>query len=252
VSGQTGAPGASGPGDPAPATRRLYWEDAYRAGFRATVEAVADGWCALSETTFYPGGGGQPADTGVLTAGAAAAEVTAVRCSAGLVWHRAALPLAAGQAVGGRIDWPRRYQLMRYHTLLHLVNTVMLDAWGALITGADIGVAQARIDFAVEAPLREVTSAVEGRVNQIIAAALACSAAFVPEAELAANPRLVRTLRVAPPVEDGRVRTLEIAGFDVQACGGTHVHSTAELGRCRVTRVDNKGKHNKRVYVSLE
>jgi misacylated tRNA(Ala) deacylase len=233
-------------------TTRLYWQDAYQAEFTASVLAAADGWWALSATAFYPGGGGQPPDTGVLVTEGQEAAVTGVRSEGGLVWHRTTLPLATGQDVRGRVDWPRRYRLMKYHTLLHIVNTVMLDRHQALITGADIGEAQARIDFDVDAPLREARAAIEAAVNAVIEQSLALVAAFVPEAELTRNPRLVRTLEVSPPVENGRVRTLEIAGFDTQACGGTHVHSTAELGRCRVTRVDNKGKRNKRLYVVLE
>jgi misacylated tRNA(Ala) deacylase len=233
-------------------TTRLYWEDAYRSEFTASVLATAEGWCALSATAFYPGGGGQPPDTGVLMTEGRETAVTGVRSEGGLVWHRTTLELAAGQDVQGRVDWSRRYQLMKYHTLLHIVNTVMLDRHQALITGADIGESQARIDFDVDAPLRELSAQIEAAVNAVIAQSLALLAAFVPEAELARNPRLVRTLEVTPPVENGRVRTLEITGFDTQACGGTHVHGTAELGRCRVTRVDNKGKRNKRLYVVLE
>jgi misacylated tRNA(Ala) deacylase len=234
------------------ATTRLYWQDAYQSEFAATVLASADDWCALSATAFYPGGGGQPADSGVLVTAAGEDTVSGVRGEDGLVWHRTTRALLAGQDVIGRVDWPRRYELMKYHTLLHVVNTVMLDTHGALITGADIGPTQARIDFAVDAPLREVSAAVEAAVNAVITRSLALTAAFVPEAELTRNPRLVRTLEVMPPVENGRVRTLQIDGFDTQACGGTHVHNTAELGRCRVTRIDNKGKRNKRLYVVLE
>jgi misacylated tRNA(Ala) deacylase len=231
---------------------RLYWENAYQSEFTASVLATAEGWCALSATAFYPGGGGQPPDTGVLIAEGRETTVTNVRSEGGLVWHHTTLELATGQDVLGRVDWPRRYQLMKYHTLLHIVNTVMLDRHQALITGADIGESQARIDFDLDAPLREVSAQIEAAVNAVIARSLALVTAFVSEAELARNPRLVRTLEVTPPVENGRVRTLEITGFDTQACGGTHVHSTAELGRCRVTRVDNKGKRNKRLYVVLE
>jgi misacylated tRNA(Ala) deacylase len=233
-------------------TARLYWEDAYQAEFTASVLATAEGWYALSATAFYPGGGGQPPDTGVLMTEGGETAVTGVRSEGGLVWHRTTLPLAAGQDVRGRVDWPRRYQLMKYHTLLHIVNTVMLDRHQALITGADIGESQARIDFDMDAPLREAKDQIEAAVNAVIERSLALVAAFVPEAELTRNPGLVRTLEVTPPVENRQVRTLEIAGFDTQACGGTHVHSTAELGRCRVTRVDNKGKRNKRLYVVLE
>jgi len=233
-------------------TARLYWADAYQWEFGATVLAHAEGWYALSATAFYPGGGGQPADTGALKSAAGEDTVTSVRSAEGLIWHRTTLSLATGDGVTGQVDWPRRYQLMNNHTLLHIVNTVMLDMHGARITGADIGVAQARIDFDVEAALRESSAAVEAAVNAVIARSLALEAAFVPEDELTRNPRLVRTLEVAPPVENGRVRTLQIEGFDTQACGGTHVHNTSELGRCRVTRVDNKGRRNKRLYVTLQ
>ena len=99
--------------------------------------------------------------------------MSAVRSADGLIWHRTPLALTTGQGVIGRLDWPRRYQLMKYHTLLHIVNTVMLDTHGALITGADIGVAQARIDFAVEAPLRESRASIEAAVNAVIARSLA-------------------------------------------------------------------------------
>jgi len=232
-------------------TRRLYWDDAYRADFTATVLSAGDGWAALSETAFYPGGGGQPADTGSLVAKSGEASVEAVRAEDGLIWHRAPLSLIEGEPVTGRVDWPRRYALMRYHTLLHILNTLMWERFGARITGAEIGADQARADFNAEGPLRESAPALESAINEVIARGLALRSGFVAEAELARDPRLVRTLVAAPPVEEGRVRTLEIAGFDVQACGGTHVHSTAELGACRIVRVDNKGRRNKRVYVAL-
>jgi Ser-tRNA(Ala) deacylase AlaX len=106
-------------------TTRLYWQDAYQAEFTASVLAAAEGWCALSATAFYPGGGGQPPDTGVLMTVGGETAVTGVRSKGGLVWHRTTVPLATGQDVRGRVDWPRRYQLMKYHTLLHIVNTVM-------------------------------------------------------------------------------------------------------------------------------
>jgi Ser-tRNA(Ala) deacylase AlaX len=111
-------------------TTRLYWEDAYQSEFTASVLAAAEDWWALSATAFYPGGGGQPPDTGVLVTEGREAVVTGVRSEGGLVWHRTTLRLATGQDVRGRVDWPRRYQLMKYHTLLHIVNTVMLDRHG--------------------------------------------------------------------------------------------------------------------------
>ncbi len=233
-------------------TERLYWEDSYRTEFSASVLNAADGWCALSATAFYPGGGGQPHDTGALSLDNVESVVTSVRSDAGIIWHQTSLDLVDGQLVAGRVDWSRRYQLMKYHTLLHIVNTLMFDEYHALITGVDIGDTQARIDFNVDASLRSAVAAIEEKVNTVISKSLPLRTSFVPESEFRRNPRLVRTLDVVPPVEDGKVRTLEITGFDVQACGGTHVHNTSELGCCRIARVDNKGKRNKRLYVVLE
>lgn len=116
-------------------TERLYWQDSYRADFSAIVLAIETNWCALSATTFYPGGGGQPPDTGHLTSESGEATVDLVRREDDLVWHRTDLALVDGEPVSGRVDWGRRYQLMKYHTLLHIVNTLMFDRYQALITG---------------------------------------------------------------------------------------------------------------------
>ncbi len=231
---------------------RLYFEDPYRRSFDAAVVEHLDGWCTLSTSAFYPGGGGQPADRGELVAGDRRLPVSAVReDDRGRVWHCVGCALAAGDAVRGEIDWPFRHALMRHHALLHVVNTLARDRFGAVITGAQIGPDKSRIDLRLGDFDRARLGAFEDEVNAVIARDLAVTSKVISEDEFRARPDLIRTRDVAPPVIDGSVRIVEILGFDAQACGGTHVHSTAEIGRARLTKFDNKGKDNKRLYWEL-
>jgi len=233
-------------------TQKLYLEDPYRSGFAARVTAADGEWVALSETVFYPGGGGQPSDTGVLMILGQQHRVTEVRQDErGWVWHRCAAGATVGMAVEGRLDWARRYAFMRHHTLLHIVNAVVLTDYSGLITGVQIGEEQSRVDFALPGFGREQVDAIESRINEVIGRGLAVDAYVVGEAEFRERPELIRTATVAPPVEAGAVRVVRIGGFDAQACGGTHVRNTRELGECRILRFENKGKQNKRLYVGL-
>jgi misacylated tRNA(Ala) deacylase len=231
---------------------KLYLEDPYLREFDAEVVERDGGWCRLSRTAFYPGGGGQPHDRGALVGAGVACPVLEVReDQAGRVWHGPALDLAEGQAVRGVLDWPHRHALMRHHALMHLVNTVARDLFGAVITGVQLGPEGSRIDLKVDGFTRERIPELEAAVAAVIARDLPVAARLVPEEEFLRRPELVRTLNVRPPVVDGQVRVVEIAGFDAQACGGTHVHSTGEIGPARVVRFDNKGKDNKRFYWAL-
>ncbi|MCJ7797443.1 MAG: alanyl-tRNA editing protein, partial [Thermoleophilia bacterium] len=169
----------------------------------------------------------------------------------GLVWHLCGAEVAVGIKAAGRLDWPRRYAFMRHHTLLHVVNAVVLTDYAGLITGVQIGEEQSRVDFALREFGREQIPALEARVNEVIARGLPVDAGSVSEAEFRERPELVRTATVAPPVVGGAVRVVRIGGFDAQACGGTHVRNTRELGECRILRFENKGKQNKRLYVGL-
>jgi misacylated tRNA(Ala) deacylase len=233
-------------------TERLYLDDAYRRAFDAVVVGSAEGWCALSRTAFYPGGGGQPADRGRLLVGDGAIAVAQVReDEAGELWHHLGRELAKGTLVQGEIDWPWRHALMRAHALMHVVNTVARDRFGGVITGVQLGEARSRIDFKLGGFAREQIPELEGGVNDVLARALPVTSSTIPENEFRRRPELVRTLDVKPPVVAGRVRVVEIVGFDVQACGGTHVHSTAEVGRARIVKFDNKGRDNKRFYWEL-
>jgi misacylated tRNA(Ala) deacylase len=212
----------------------------------------AEGWVALSRSAFFPGGGGQPPDRGHLVTGGETLPVTSVRADeARLVWHQVGRELPAGAAVHGLLDWPYRHALMRHHGLMHVVNTVARERFGGAITGVQIGPDRSRIDFRLPAFSRERIPELEAAVNEVIGRGLPVTSSIITEDEFRRRPELVRTLNVEPPVVDGRVRVVEIAGFDAQACGGTHVHSTAEIGPARIAKFDNKGKDNKRFYWDL-
>jgi misacylated tRNA(Ala) deacylase len=233
-------------------TAKLYLEDPYQRECTATVLDSADGWCTLSQTVFYPGGGGQPHDRGQLILRGGAVAVSAVReDDAGRVWHCVGCEVAAGEAVRGLIDWPFRYALMRHHGLMHVVNTVARQQFGGVITGVQLGPERSRIDFKLAGFARDQMQDFEDRVNQVIERGLPVASSIIREDEFRRRPELTRTLNVLPPVVDGTVRIVEIEGFDAQACGGTHVHSTAEIGRARVGKFDNKGRENKRFYWDL-
>jgi misacylated tRNA(Ala) deacylase len=238
------------------ATTRLYLDDDHATETHATVVAVAGDAFACDRTCFYPGGGGQPSDRGaarlvrgdVLT-------IAAVRVDAdGVVWHVAAPapPLdLAGQGVHLVLDRERRAALARYHTALHVLNTTALRHYDAWITGVQIDVGHARIDFKVDGFSPAMATELEARVNAVLAADRALRSYFLAEDEFRARGDLLRTLEARPPVVDGRVRVVEIEGFDAQACGGTHVRRTSEVGRLSIYRTENKGRINKRLYVRL-
>jgi misacylated tRNA(Ala) deacylase len=234
-------------------TRKLYLDDPYRAEVQAEVIAVDDAWAALSATVLFPGGGGQPPDTGTLESAEGRYLVTDGRGDEeGRVWHRSEGPLKVGDPVRVSLDWSRRYAYMRHHTLLHIVNAVVLADYGGLITGVQIGEERSRIDFGLEGFARDDVPRLGRSINEVIVRDLSVDAGFVSEAEFRARPELVRTASVAPPVVEGMVRVVRIGGFDAQACGGTHVHATSELGICSIVRFDNKGKSNKRFYLALD
>lgn len=234
------------------ATRRLDLEDAYRITFEARAVACAGGWCALDQTLFFPGGGGQPPDRGHLLIDGASQPVSELReDDGGVIWHRLAGAVAPGSTVQGAIDWPFRYAVMRHHGLMHVVNTVARERFEGAITGVQIGPDRSRIDLRLAGFARETIPAFEEAVNAVVARALPVRHQVIGEAEFDARPELVRTLNVRPPVIDGTVRVVEIAGFDAQACGGTHVRTTAEIGVARIVKFDNKGKENKRFYWEL-
>ena len=231
---------------------KLYLDDPYCRTTLAEVTASADRRCTLSQTVFYPGGGGQPCDRGNLVVLGEAIAVAGVHeDDAGRIWHCIGRDLAVGNSVEAVIDWPFRYALMRHHALLHIVNTVARDHYDGVMTGCQLGADRSRIDFKLPAFARDQLPELERRVNEVIARGLAVTSSVIDEDAYRQRPELVRTLNVAPPVIDGNVRIVTMAGFDAQACGGTHVHSTMEIGHARLVKFDNKGKDNKRFYWEL-
>lgn len=230
----------------------IFREDAYATRCSATVTAVDDRGIRLDRTVFYPTGGGQPGDTGVLCfPGGEVRIVDTVKGDGGPddVIHvpepGAALP-APGDAVEGEIDWERRHRHMRMHTAMHLLCAVVPGS----VTGGQIGADKSRLDFNVPAESLD-KDAIAEKLNALIAADTPVSMQWITDEEMAAKPDLVRTMSVKPPTGSGRVRLLNVEGVDLQPCGGTHVRRTGEIGRVEVVKIENKGKQNRRVVIAL-
>jgi misacylated tRNA(Ala) deacylase len=242
--------------DSPPPTARLYWHDDYCFETAARVSAVRGRALAFDQTCFYPGGGGQPPDTGRLrTASGVVLEIETVGAGTEeVLWHHTGATPAAdlpGQLVQLAVDRGRRLAHTRYHTALHVLNTLARREYDGWITGAQITADYARIDFKLERVSPALAGDLEAKVNAVLEEGRALSARFLPEAEFNQRPDLRRTLTAEVPVYHSQVRVVAIDGFDAQACGGTHVHSTAEVGRCAIFRIENKGRQNKRLYLRL-
>jgi len=230
----------------------LFRDDAYLRSCEATVVAADERGIRLDRTVFYPTGGGQPGDTGVLKRadGSAVAIVDARKgYGPGDVLHVAAsgsaVP-AVGERLVAEIDWDRRYRLMRMHTCLHLLCAVVPGA----VTGGQISDGNARLDFDVLVDFLKKIAITE-KLNALIAADHSVTPRWITDEELAGQPDLVRTMSVKPPTGFGKVRLLDIAGVDLQPCGGTHIRHTAEIGRVEATKIENKGRQNRRVNLAF-
>ena len=231
-------------------TELLFQQDAYLRSCAATVVEVAETGVVLDRTVFYPLGGGQPGDSGVLRAadGREWRVTEARKGEGGRVVHlleAGVAPLEVGTAVEAAIDWARRRAHMRMHTCLHLLGSVLRFG----VTGGQIAADKGRLDFDTQAEIDK--DAVTAAVNALVAANHRVGSMWITDEELDRQPELVRTLSVQPPRGAGRIRLLEIPGVDLQPCGGTHVAATGEIGPVVVTKVENKGKRNKRVYVAF-
>jgi misacylated tRNA(Ala) deacylase len=224
----------------------LFREDPYLKACEATVVAVNGNAVELDRTVFYPLGGGQAGDTGKI--GPWRVIDTRKGASGDSVLHLLepdAKP-QVGMKIPLEIDWERRHRLMRLHTALHLLGAVVK----APVTGGRIGDDKAHLDFDIEMD-KLVKEEIETRLNELVNENLETRARWITDAELDARPELVKTMSVAPPRGEGRVRLLEIPGVDLQACGGTHVKNTAEIGRLAVARIRSEGKRNKRVTLTF-
>jgi len=240
-------------------TEELFRVDAYLESSEAVVTAAGPDGIELDRTVFYPMGGGQPGDSGTLRrADGSTVAIADTRKGAApdQILHvpaaGQALP-AVGERVVAQVDWPRRYRLMRMHTCLHLLCAVV----PAGVTGGQVGEARSRLDFDVGELVLDKAE-IERKLNALISANHAAVPRWISDAELAAQPQLVRTMSVKPPSGQGRVRLLEIGAgagadgpVDLQPCGGTHVRATGEIGPVVVEKIENKGKRNRRVIVAL-
>jgi misacylated tRNA(Ala) deacylase len=235
-------------------TDLLYRDDAYATECAARVLAAGPEGVLLDRTMFYAQAGGQPGDAGVLAwEGGEMAVARAVKGPEDTVLHLpaegATLP-PPGAAVVARLDWALRHRHMRMHTSLHLLCSLIP---GAGVTGGQIGADRSRLDFDLADP--PTKESLTERLNALIAEDHPVGEQWITEAELEANPGLVRTLSVQPPRGAGRIRLVRVgdpvAPVDLQPCGGTHVRRTGEIGRVEVTKLENKGRQNRRVYVVL-
>jgi misacylated tRNA(Ala) deacylase len=238
-------------------TEQLYRTDAYLRDCEARVLSVNErGGIVLDRTVFYAAAGGQPGDQGAIEidgGGRCPIATTVYDADKATIVHVAqqggTLP-APGQAVRAVLDWEMRSRLMRMHTCLHLLCALVKFP----VTGGQVGSEEGRLDFDIEDASAVDKDALTARLNELIAADHPVSERWISDAELEANPGLVRTMAVKPPMGSGRVRLVVIGeggAVDLQPCGGTHVKRTGEIGRVAVTRIEKKGKLNRRIRVAF-
>src|SRR6266436_5897888 len=233
-------------------TELVFRDDAYARSCAARVTAADARGIRLDRTVFYPTGGGQPGDTGTLrlASDAAIAIVDTLKGEGPDEVIHVPAPGSAvpepGTELVAEIDWDRRYRLMRMHTCLHLLCAVVPGA----VTGGQVADGRGRLDFDVPGSSLD-KEAIASRLNALIAEAHPVGPRWITDAELASQPELVRTMSVKPPSGTGRVRLMEIAGVDLQPCGGTHVRNTAEIGPVIVTKIESKGRQNRRVILAF-
>ena len=234
-------------------TNLLFHEHSYLREFDAIVTDVADTGVALDRTAFFIGGGGQPSDIGLLTAEGREYAVAGIKRDGGLLVHliEGDRP-SAGSQVSGKIDWERRYQLMRTHTALHILCGVVWRDYGALVTGGNMQPGEARMDFELERMSTDFAEEIEEKINEEVTAARSVLVANLPREKAEQIPDLIRTKINLLPANISEVRTIDIQGLDVQADGGTHVDNTTEVGRIRVVGHESKGRINKRLRIALE
>jgi misacylated tRNA(Ala) deacylase len=240
------------------ARTELFAVDAYLRDFEADITSVdaEAGRVTLSRTAFFPGGGGQPHDVGALTVGGTRFDVNRVKREGDRIWHwldagDSELP-TVGSAAFGELDWSRRHLTMRTHTALHILCGVIWAEFAIPVTGGNMEVGTGRLDFPFESMSAELGSRMEHRINEEIAAARDIVVEFLGRGLADADPALIRTAANLIPREIDPLRIIDIVGLDKQADGGTHVVSTAEVGRVRVTGTESKGKGNKRIRLAVE
>lgn len=233
-------------------TELIYQKDSYARTFDATVTAVdvEANAVLLDRSAFYPGGGGQPHDTGYLLAGSERFEVIKTTRGNLHIIEGETLPLV-GTQVQGVLDWDRRYQLMRTHTAMHILCGVVWRDYGASVTGGNMEPLKGRMDFEFERLQKDLVGEIEATINAEMAKGYDIQVRILPREEAFQIPDLIRTKINLLPEGISEVRTVEIVGLDLQADGGTHVANTREVGQIRITDYKSKGGINKRIYVEL-
>ena len=231
----------------------LCYADSYLKEFDATVTDTTAKGVVLERTAFYPGGGGQPADSGLISAGDDVYQVKKLSRSDGKLVHEIEGDLpTVGTQVHGVLDWERRYQLMRTHTALHILCGVVWRKYGAQVTGGNMQPGSARMDFELESMSSGFAETVEELVNKEVEAHRDVVVGNVPRDDAFKIPDLIRTKINLLPPGIKVVRTVDITGLDLQADGGTHVANTEEVGRIRVVGHESKGRINKRLRIEID
>jgi misacylated tRNA(Ala) deacylase len=233
-------------------TEERFSTDAYARSCEATVVAASEEGVVLDRTVFYARGGGQPGDTGSLRWEGGSSRVTDTVKQAGEVLHVVeGSPPTVGTPITAEIDWDRRLMLMRTHTALHALSGIVFRDYGAKVTGGNMEPGVARMDFELDSISQEFGREVEEKLNRELAADRPVLVSFLPRAEALADPDLIRTKVNLIPEHVDPIRVIDIEGLDKQADGGTHVRSTAEVGRVRVAKTESKGKGFKRMRIEL-
>jgi len=239
-------------------TELMYQKDSYLKEFSAVVTTVdkENRAVQLDKTAFFPGGGGQLHDTGVIVLGETVYTLKRARKNGDEVWHLLAegdTPLPeAGTVVLGKLDWDRRYQLMRTHTAMHILCGVVFRDYGAQVTGGDMEPLKGRMDFEFETMTKDLIEVIEKAVNVEVNNAREVRVKILPREEAFQIPDLIRTKINLLPPQIAEIRTVELVGLDLQADGGTHAANTREVGPMHIVNYKSKGKINKRIYVELE
>lgn len=235
-------------------TERIYSTDSYARSMTASVLELdrEDGRVLLDRTVFYPGGGGQPPDTGELVIGDDALPVTRVTQDSSGVWHwiEGSLP-SRGERLEGVVDWDRRYRLMRTHTAMHALCGVVWGKYESPVTGGNMKPGEGRLDFELPDWDPEDRTPLEQELNRQIQSGRRVDIDFLPRSEADLDPTLIRTKVNLLPPSLTEVRVVDIVGLDRQADGGTHVNSTAEVGGVEVVKIESKGKGFRRIRLRL-
>ena len=233
-------------------TEAIYLKDSYIKEFEATVTRAEGNSIMLDRTIFYPASGGQPGDTGVLVSNGNEYKVLNTRKSGQDIIHEIDQPgIKEGENVTMLLDWARRYRFMRSHTACHVLSYAVEKATGALITGNQISEDKCRIDFDLAGFDREQIQSFEKKANSLIAEGIDIVTKFLPREEAFQIPSILKLKNVLPPSVD-TIRIAELTNYDAQACGGTHVRNTGEIGTIEITKAENKGKNNRRIYFKLK